>query len=212
MIDFVWLFLLLSGAIFGMATGQGGAVSEAIISGAGDGVQITLGLAGMFCLWSGLVEVASQAGIMKWLSKLMWPIIRLLMPNLPKDCDAVQAMSMNIVANLLGVGNAATPLGIRAIKELQIQERTGDAASHNMIMFLLLNVAGLQLVPTMVLSIRQGAGAAVASSVLPQIWFAQVVSLTAGIVTCVICRNISRWPVWHKKQTPAPTFSRRITT
>ncbi len=211
MIDFVWLFLLLSGAIFGMATGQGEAVSEAIIRGAGDGVQITLGLAGMFCLWSGLVEVASRAGIMKWLSRLMWPLIRLLMPNLPKDSDAVQAMSMNIAANLLGVGNAATPLGIRAIKELQIQEGTGDAASHNMIMFLLLNVAGLQLVPTMVLSIRQSAGAAVASSVLPQIWLAQIVSLAAGIVTCVICRNVSGWPLWHKRRRPVPA-SGRITT
>lgn len=212
MIDFVWLFLLLSGAIFGMATGQGGAVSEAIISGAGDGVQITLGLAGMFCLWSGLVEVASRAGIMKWLSQLMWPIIRLLMPGLPKDCDAVQAMSMNIVANLLGVGNAATPLGIRAIKELQIQERTGVAASHNMIMFLLLNVAGLQLVPTMVLSIRQSAGAAVASSVLPQIWLAQVISLIAGVIACVICRNVSNWPLWRKRHNASHIVPERITT
>ncbi|MBR5136448.1 MAG: nucleoside recognition protein [Clostridia bacterium] len=202
MLDFVWLFLLLSGAIYGMVTGHPGDISQAILQGAGDGIQITIGLAGMFCLWSGLTEIASRAGILTWLSNLLWPVIHILMPNLPKDCDASRAISMNLVANMLGVGNAATPLGIKAVQELKIQERTGDTVSNSMIMFLLLNVAGLQLVPTMVLSIRQGCGATVASSVLPKIWVVQIVSLLCGIITCAICSCISSVSKarFHKKE------------
>ncbi len=191
MLSFVWLFLLLSGAVMGMVSGHPGDVSQAFIQGAGDGIQITLGLAGMFCLWSGLTEIASRAGILTWLSNMLWPIIHLLMPNLPKDCDAARAISMNLVANMLGVGNAATPLGIKAVQELKIQDRTDDTASHNMIMFLLLNVAGIQLVPTMVLSIRQSCGALVASSILPRIWLVQTISLACGIVACAMCSILS---------------------
>lgn len=191
MLDFIWLFLLLSGITLGVLTGNSSQISEAILQGAGDGVKITLGMTGIFCLWSGLTEVASRAGILSWLSNLLWPIIHFLMPDLPKNSDATKAISMNLTANLLGVGNAATPLGIKAIQELKIQDHSQDTASHNMIMFLILNVAGMQLVPTMVLSIRQSCGAATASSVLPQIWFVQGLSLTCGILCCLLCKYLS---------------------
>lgn len=183
---------MMSGVITGMAVlsvicglmnGSIGAVSNAVLGGCTAGVELAFSLAGTLALWSGVMETARRSGLTKTLSRVFLPVTGgLLFPGLRRDSPALEAISMNMTANLLGLGNAATPLGITAMKALE-QETGGDGtASPEMVTFVVLNTASLQLLPTTSAYLRLKAGSANPMEIVPAVWMVSAGSLTVSLL------------------------------
>jgi len=187
-----WIFagLIFLSLIFGVALGRMNEVSGAVISSGGNAIQLTLTLAGAICLWNGVMRVARQAGLTEHLSKLFAPVIRLLFKGLSPKSEAAQAICLNISANLLGLGNAATPLGIGAMNRLSELNGHSDTASDHMCMFVVLNTASLQIIPTTTALLRANAGSAAPMEIMPASWAASAVSVLTGIL---MVKFLSSW-------------------
>ena len=188
-----WVFsgLILLSVVFGLLNGRISAVSGAALSEAGNAVQLLITLTGAMCMWSGLMKIAARSGLTEKLSRLMAPVIALLFGGLNYKSPAAQAITLNITANLLGLGNAATPLGINAMRELHKLNGGADTASNNMVLFVVLNTASLQLVPTTTALLRSKAGSAAPLDILPAVLCASLVSLAVGIITAKLLGAVS---------------------
>jgi spore maturation protein A len=157
-------------------------LSAAVLNGAGSAVTLVIAMTGMMCAWTGLMKIADGGGITGLLAKAFRPAIRRLFPSCEKDGPAAKAMCMNITANLLGLGNAATPLGIAAMKELKKKNPT-RTADNAMAMFVVINASSLQLIPTFMATLRAQYGAASPFDILPAVWLTSVGALLAGVTT-----------------------------
>ncbi|MBE6757247.1 MAG: spore maturation protein A [Ruminococcaceae bacterium] len=185
MLNGIWLGLMLISLAGGMLTGRTQAVTEALLNGGKNTLTFMITLGGSMCLWSGILRVADKAGVTRLFARLVAPLMRYLFPNLPTDGAACRAMSMNIAANVLGLGNAATPLGLQAMKHLQTAARHKEYATRNMVVFAVLNTASVQIIPTTVAALRAQAGSAAPFSILPAVW---VTSLGAAVVAVTVAR------------------------
>jgi spore maturation protein A len=154
MINTIWLTLIVLGVLTGIATGTSAAVTTAAIESANRAVNICLGFIGIMAMWNGLMKIADSAGLTRWLAKLFAPVARLLFPSVPDDHPALAAITMSLAANLLGMGNAATPLGLKAMEELASLNEEGDVPSDAMCTFVAISTAGITLVPTTIIAIR----------------------------------------------------------
>ena len=185
--------------VYGALSGNISEVSSAALDKAGEAVTLALSLCGIMCLWCGLMRVAEASGVVEAASKLMSPVISLLFRGLKKGGRAAQLISMNITANVLGLGNATTPLGIKAMQAIAEEENAADGtASDNMIMLTVLNTASLQVIPTTAAALRAAQGAAQPMEILPCVW---IVSLYAAAVTVGAAKLmgfISRWRAAHE--------------
>lgn len=166
--------------IFGLFSGNASEMSSAILESAGEAVTLAISLCGIMCFWCGLMKVAEKAGIVVWIARLLSPVLGLLFRGLKKGGRAMQLISMNITANILGLGNASTPLGISAMQAIAEEEGNNGSASDNMIMLTVLNTASLQIVPATAAALRAEAGAAKPMDILPCVW---IVSLYCAAVT-----------------------------
>jgi len=182
---------MLVSIVCAMATGRVNEVSTAMLSGAGDAVTLVIALTGAMCLWSGLMRIADQSGLTGKLAKSFSPILRILFPNLPSDGETAKAISMNVSANLLGMGNAATPFGIAAMKELARSAGDPETATDEMITFVVINTASIQLIPTTVAMLRSAAGSATPFDLMPAIWITSVSALIVGILMTRILGGFS---------------------
>lgn len=153
MINLIWACMAIIGIIYAMFNGTMEDVNQAIFESANEAVTLTIGLISMLVLWLGLMRVAVEAGILRVLASLFRPIIRRIFPDIPADHPALQYILSNITANIFGLGNAATPMGIKAMKEMKSLSNS-PVASRSMITFLALNTSSLTIIPTMVISIR----------------------------------------------------------
>ena len=187
-LTWVWVGMVCIALIFGAATGQSAAVGAAAAQGVQQAVTFCLTVGGMICLWSGVMEVMRRSGIAAGLSKLLHPVLRRLFPRASRDAQTLDALSMNVSANLLGLGNAATPLGVRAVQRMKLRSG-GDAASDEMCMLIVMNTASMQLLPTTVASVRAGLGAAKPFEILVPVWLASVCSVGAGIFAAKVLRR-----------------------
>lgn len=193
MMNYVWAAMMLLSVAFGGASGRIDAVSEAMFSGASQAVELCLTLLGMLCLWSGLMRVADGAGITTVLGKMLSPILRVIFPGLPSDSPAARAMSMNVAANVLGLGNAATPLGLKAMQELQKLNPIKDTASDYMLTFVVLNSVSVQLIPTGTAVLRENFGSANPMEIMPAVWISSIASAAVGIaLAMLLCRRKRR--------------------
>jgi spore maturation protein A len=154
MINGIWLTLIVLGVLTGIATGTSAAVTTAAIESANRAVNICLGFIGIMTMWSGLMKIAESAGLTRWLAKLFAPVARLLFPSVPDDHPALAAITMSLAANLLGMGNAATPLSLKAMEELASLNEERDVPSDAMCTFVAISTAGITLVPTTIIAIR----------------------------------------------------------
>lgn len=166
--------------IFGIGGGKTSAVSAAALSGAYGAVKLSLELLGSLCFWSGLMEAARRCRLTEGLCRLISPPLSLLFPRLRKEKKAMELISMNVTANLLGLGNAATPFGIAAMKELRRIEGSSSAGVEAVV-FVVMNTASLQLIPTTVATLRAEAGAENPLDILPAVWFVSALALLVGI-------------------------------
>lgn len=183
MLNYIWTFMILAAVITSFFTGKISLVAEAAISGATDGANLIIGMLGVMCFWSGIMEIAEKSGIIKALSRLLHPFTRLIFPRLSKNEPAMGAIVMNMAANLLGMGNAATPLGLRAMRLLDEKNGGKKKASHEMCMFVLINTASLQLLPTTLLLLRQNTGSQNPSEIIIPVWLVSLAALTVGIIS-----------------------------
>lgn len=154
MINWIWITMAAVGIIYAMISGNMEAVNEAIFESAAQAVTLTIGLISILVFWLGMMRIAEAAGILKGLARLFRPIVSKLFPEIPKDHPALGYILSNLTANMFGLGNAATPLGIKAMEEMKKLNQHGDTASRSMITFLVLNTTGLTLIPTTVIGIR----------------------------------------------------------
>lgn len=178
----VVIVLCVVSVVASLAFGQTSELSSAAISGATQAFELVLKLAGGLCFWSGLMQVAQKAGICDAISKLLTPLIRLVFPKLNPKSSAARLISMNVSANLLGLGNAATPFGIAAMKELSRLNGNSTVASDEMVCFAVINSSSVQLLPTTLALLRASYGAQNPLDILPSVIFVSVFSLCAGLV------------------------------
>ena len=184
MMNYIWAGMMLLAFLSAAWQGNMQALSNAVMAGASDAVTLCIKLLGALCL----MEIAKASGLTATVSRMLSPLLRLLFPNFKKDDTAMNAVSMNITANLLGLGNAATPLGLEAMRGLQANNPTPEIASDEMVNFVVLNTAALHLIPTTVALLRQEYGAAVPMDIMPAAWLTSAAALCVGLAMAWLLR------------------------
>ena len=184
----IWTGMVAAAVIYGGLNGTIGEVGNAAMEGAGAAVELCLSMAGVMCLWSGIMAIMKASGMMDGLSRLFRPFLRRLLPEACKDPDTMAALSGNVSANLLGLGNAATPLGIQAARRMA--KGCGGVAGNELCTLVVLNTASIQLLPTTVAGVRAALGAGSAFDILPAVWMASVMSVSAGLLAAKLFSKI----------------------
>ncbi len=190
MVNYIWAFLIVVGTVVGIATGRADAVSQAALDGAKDAALLCVSLIGAYILWLGVLNVAKEAGLVDAIARRMRGIIRWLFPSVPPGGAASGFITLNIVANMLGMGNAATPFGLKAMKELQDINPDKTRASDAMCMFLVVNASSVQLLPLTVIALRSAAGSASPGDIIITALLATTVTTTVGITAAKIMRRL----------------------
>ncbi len=176
----VWTGMVTLSLLFGLASGRLDAVANAALEGARSAIELSISMAGVLCLWSGVMEIMNACGLSEGLAKLFRPFLRKLLPNACRDGETLAAISANVSANLLGLGNAATPLGIRAARRMA--RGCNGTASNELCLLVVLNTASIQLIPATIASVRAAAGCRTPFDILPAVWLASVLSVAAGLL------------------------------
>lgn len=182
MINYIWAVLIIAGTVVGIATGNAPAIENAAIEGAKEAALLCVSLLGAYALWLGLLNVAKEAGLIESLARCMRRIIRLLFPDVPKGDEANGYITLNIVANMLGMGNAATPFGLKAMKALQALNSSPQRATDSMCMLLIINASSVQLLPLTVIALRSAAGSAAPAEIVLSALIATTVTTFVGIL------------------------------
>ena len=184
MLNILWPIFIIISIVYAIFSGNIENLNNSIFESAESAVNLTLTLLGMTCLWSGIMEVASKTQIIDYLSKFLKPIIKKLFSNL--DEKSYNNIIMNIIANILGLGNAATPLGLKAMKELQKENGYKDELSDNMMMLIVLNTASLQVIPTTIIAVRSSLGSTNPTKIIFPVWISTICAAVVGIVATKI--------------------------
>lgn len=181
MVNMIWAGMAIIGILFAMVNGTMDQVNEAIFKSANDAVSLSIGLISILVFWLGIMRIAEKAGILKILTNIFRPIIARLFPEIPRDHPAMGYILSNITANIFGLGNAATPMGIKAMEEMK-RLSGSDEASRSMITFLAINTSSLTLIPTMVISIRMQYHSVAPTEIIGTTILATVASTTGAIL------------------------------
>lgn len=184
MINFIWFFMIFTGFVLAFINGNMESAANASIKGAQSAVELCIGLIGVMSVWSGIMKVAEKSGLTSIIAKLMKPIMKLLFPGVPSNHPAMGAMIMNMASNMLGLSNAATPFGIKAMEELTKLNLNKDRASDSMVMFLVINSACLQLIPASIISIRANYGSKNPSEIIVSTIISTIAAAIVGIISC----------------------------
>ena len=185
----IWTAMAVLSVLCGLATGRGEQVAAAAVEGAGAAVELCLGIAGMLCLWMGVMEVMRRSGLADGLSRLLSPVLRLIFPKAARDRETMDCICANVSANLLGLGNAATPLGIQAAQRMS--RSSSGRANDELCMLVVCNTASIQLIPTTVATVR-AAGSQTPFDILPAVWLASSLSVGVGILVCKLLSRVWR--------------------
>ena len=186
----IWTGMAVLSILCGLATGRGELVAAAAVEGAQAAVELCVSIAGMLCLWTGVMEIMRRSGLAEGLSRLLRPVLSALFPQVSGDRWVMDSISANVSANLLGLGNAATPLGIEAVRRME--RKSPGTASDAMCMLVVCNTASIQLIPTTVASVRAAAGSSSPFDILPAVWLASALSVGVGISACKLFARIWR--------------------
>lgn len=190
LMSFVWTGMIVLSILYGAAAGNAGAVGAAAMNGAASAVKFILETGGAICLWCGVMEVMEKSGVSCALSRALLPVLTRLFPRASLDKTVLDAVSANVGANLLGLGNAATPMGVRAAQGMAAG--SGGEATDELCLFVVINTASIQLLPTTAAAVRAAAGAAAPFDILPAVWASSLVSLAAGLAASALFSRICR--------------------
>lgn len=190
MINIIWFLILSLGIIIGIVTGKGEVLSKAVVLSTTSAVELVMGLVGMMCLWCGVMKIAEKSGLTDKLAGVLRPILKVIFKEAGKNKKAMSSITMNITANMMGLSNAATPFGIKAMEEMQKANIEKETASNDMALFLVLNAACIQFLPTTVISIRAAYNSQnPAIIILPAI----IATGTAAALGIVYCKVLERY-------------------
>ncbi|MBS5925846.1 MAG: spore maturation protein [Clostridium sp.] len=190
MINYIWFILIFFGILVAIFTGNGAEISTTIVGSADNTVKFIIGLVGIMCFWCGVMKIAEKSGLTQKLARLMKPLLKFLFKDAGKDEKALGAIVMNLTANMMGLSNAATPFGIKAMEEMDRLNPNKGRASNDMALFLVMNAACIQLVPSTIISIRAAAGSSNPGAIiLPAI----LSTASAAIVGVICCKILQRY-------------------
>ncbi len=190
MLGYIWLFFIVTAVIVGGLNGRIEEVGQAAIDYSRVAVEISISLIGIMCLWLGLMKLAEASGLVVLISKLIKPVTRKLFPGIPPEHPAIGNVAMNVSANALGVTNAATPIGIKAMQEMQSLNPHKNIATNAMCTFLAINTAGVQLVPASIIGVLIGAGAQNPTAIIGPTLFATGTALITAIIVVKLLEKI----------------------
>lgn len=182
MLNIIWPIFIIISIGYSFFTGNLENVNNSIFEVGDNTINLILTLLGTVCLWNGIMKIAENTSLIKKISNLLNPFMKILFPEIKKGTEAYEEISMNIVSNILGLGNAATPLGLRAMKSMQKENKDKSKLSNSMAMFIIINTASIQLIPTTVIAIRTSLGSAEPTKMLLPIWGATVGAAIAGVL------------------------------
>ena len=188
--SWLWAGMVALSVLCGTVNGRMAEVSAAALEGAGAAVELCLGMLGGMCLWMGVMELMQRSGLAAGLARLFRPLLQRLLPRAARDEETLGALSANVSANLLGLGNAATPLGIRAAQRMS--RGCGGVADDELCRLVVLNTASIQLLPTTVASVRAVCGSDAPLEILPAVWLTSVLSVTAGLLAARLLQRLWR--------------------
>ena len=186
----IWTGMVVVSILCALAQGNGPQAAAAAMEGAGAAVELCLSMAGVLCLWMGVMEVMRRSGLAEGLSRLLRPVLKRLYPDFAGDRAVMDSVSANVSANLLGLGNAATPLGMEAARLMS--RRTPGVASDSLCMLVVCNTASIQLIPTTVAGVRVAAGCETPFDILPAVWLASALSVCVGILAAKLLARLWR--------------------
>ncbi|MDR7857590.1 nucleoside recognition domain-containing protein [Tissierella sp.] len=195
MINIIWAVLIIIGFVVGAITGNLDQVTNAAIDSAKSAVELAIGLVGVMGLWLGIMKIAEDSGLIRGIGRALRPVMVFLFPDVPPDHPAMGAMVMNISANVLGLGNAATPFGLKAMEELQKLNRKKDTATNAMVTFLAINTSSVTLIPASTMAILSAAGAINPTEIIGPTIIATITSTTVAIILSKLLQELPRYQV-----------------
>lgn len=186
MLNIIWPIFIIISYIYAIFTGKVSQINNSVFDSCESAIQLSITFLGTMCLWSGIMQIAKKTTLIDKLTNFLNPIMKILFPDIKKDDPVHKEISMNMVANMLGLGNAATPLGLKAMKTMQKENPKKDTLTNSMAMFIIINTASIQIIPTTVIAIRSSLGSNNPTSIIIPVWIATICAAIAGIITAKI--------------------------
>jgi spore maturation protein A len=197
MLNYIWLGMIVLAVVLGGINGRIEIVTKSAFDAAGSAVTIAIGLIGIMSLWLGIVKIAEDSGLTSLLAKAIAPVMKRLFPDIPAGHPALSSMIMNIAANMLGLSNAATPLGLKAMEDLETLNKRPGVASNAMCTFLTINTAGLQLIPATMIAILASAGSKNPAAIIGVTFASTCIALIAGVI---VAKILERLPIFSPER------------
>ena len=179
MLNIVWPIFIIISFTYGIFSGNLEKLNSSVFESVNDAITLTINLLGTMCLWCGIMKIANKTSVIDKLTKVLKPIIRIIFPEVNKNSEIEKEISMNMIANILGLGNAATPLGLKAMKSMQKENPKKDTLTNSMAMFIIINTASIQIIPTTVIAIRSSLGSTNPTAIVFPVWIASIIAAVA---------------------------------
>lgn len=192
MLNILWPIFIIISYGYALLTGNIENVNNSIFESSKNAVQLSMTLLGTMCLWTGMMRIIENTSLMKKITTILKPLIYFLFPDVKKDSEAMDQISMNIASNVLGLGNAATPIGLKAMQTLQKDNKNKDIISDSMAMFIVINTASIQIIPTTVIAIRTSLESNAPTSIVFPVWCATIAAAIAGIAVVKLFTKLRR--------------------
>ncbi len=192
MLNIVWPIFIIISFSYAIFSGNLENLNNSIFESTNSAIKLSIDLLGSMCLWSGIMQIASKTTLIENLTKLLNPLLNFLFPKLKENKKIKKEVSMNIIANILGLGNAATPLGLKAMKSMQEENKNKETLSDTMMMFIVVNTASIQLIPTTVIAIRNSLGSQNPTSIIFPTWISTIIAAVIGITVTKIIIKLTR--------------------
>lgn len=186
MLNIIWPIFIIISYIYAIFTGKVDEINNSVFESCESAVKLTITFLGTMCLWSGIMQIAKKTTLIDRLTNFLNPIMKILFPEIQKQNPVHKEISMNMVANILGLGNAATPLGLKAMKTMQKENPKKDTLTNSMAMFIIINTASIQIIPTTVIAIRNSLGSTNPTSIIIPVWVATICAAVAGVTAAKI--------------------------
>jgi spore maturation protein A len=186
MLNIIWPGFIIISYIYAIFVGNVSEINNSIFDSCESAVNLCITFLGTMCLWTGIMKIATKTSLIEKLTNLLKPIMKILFPDIKKEDMAYKEISMNMVANILGLGNAATPLGLKAMKTMQEKNPQKDTLTNSMSIFIIINTASIQIIPTTVIAIRSSLGSSNPTSIIIPVWIATLCAAIAGITSAKI--------------------------
>lgn len=186
MLNFIWPIFIIISFVYAILNGRVTEINNSIFDSTKSAVELSFSLLGTTCLWTGIMQIASNTKIVEHLSRILNPIMKKIFPDIKREEKAHKEITMNIIANIMGLGNAATPLGLKAMKSMQDKNKDKTRLSNSMCIFIVLNTASIQIIPTTVIAIRNSLGSNNPTAMIVPVWVATIFAGVSAVVSAKI--------------------------